>query len=842
MTVAVKDETVFHQIFSAIPNDEKLIEEYSCSYNEGGSVSIGRLYISQHHVSYAPKIGSTQIVVPIKDITNISKKYSVYLFPNAIEINTNSQRYFFSAFLSRDLAFATLQTIIQAGGGTRTKMFEDVLSHNESSDNNNNNSSFSSSNGNGNSNNNNNNSKITVTKPDPEEQAQQQQSQEHVDDNIVGDNQQQTESLGSSVSSDTSTNSGTVSLTPPLQSAGQNANKEELPEAVSTAKIEENNSAAQQQTPSASPPPPSSSTINQATELKESTPPSTPLKREDSQLSINDLSSRSSQATPQPQQTQSAPAPAQAQAQPQSQSQTPSKASPPATRKDSNNSPATPTKSTNKPAAPAPASTPAPAPASAAPASATSASSASSTPAAAGKISSPSPASIAHSARPAPYNTIPLKEKCEHVLPGEFEEAPWCTEKYAITVEEFYNVIIRSDFWAQVNTTHGYTEQSVSEWKQGTCCTSRVVDFRTAMSFKIGPKSTRVVQTQRCRFRAKDEILVGCSSVSREVPYGDSFSVENLLLLTPDPDNNGGCILKLSSKIKFTKTLWGIQTMIQKSAAQGNKDFFGLWFTMVRNQVDVYSFNKMKQNTSSTNLLQAAQPDAKQPSQQQQQQPTSQQQEQPAQQTQQQQPSQSFTERTLESSQATQSSSSSNKDAVPDTKISLSTLWTNMSSSEKRYLAIGLCFIVLLFVGLAINVIGNARSNQALSQELYKFSDSIVLLDSKLNSMTDGKNPLTEPVTLTSNNIGQGRLEELQRRLEMAATLLQRTQSLIESLQGELSIEALKSKRLEQSAVDGSGGSSLLSIIFTVLLVVGSSFIVYSFNLLQHINDLLFNK
>ncbi|EFA83596.1 hypothetical protein PPL_02662 [Heterostelium album PN500] len=815
MTVAVKDENSFHQIFQSIPNDE------NCSYTDGGSVSIGRLYISQQHVSYAPKLGSTQIIIPIKDITNISKKYSVYLFPNAIEVCTSTQKYFFSAFLSRDLAFATLQTLFQQGGGTRTKIFEDAMngiiydektatSAIKSSDDEQEHEPFQDT--------------PTVSSFVPTSSSLSSSTSQFPEPLTQSANNSESTSQTNSSGSNSPPKSQSPSikmLNSTIDSSKEQSNGDSQSNGQTPVELDENlvvgNQPNEESTPTTTSTSTSTTTSNSNT-TSNTTPttqsssslPSTP-KKADSQLNLNESLSSS---TPNKQTTsqQTTTATQQQQQQQQPPQQQTSKSSPIQKRKNTVDSLPTQQQQQQQQqnsAAPSPlrhtisyifthlytkqctAST--------------------------GATSSPSPASVAVS-NTLQFKSIPIKDKCEHIVSSEFEEAPWATEKYPISVEEFYNVIIRTDFWALVNTTHGYTEQSVNEWKNGSCCTTRTMDFRTAISFKIGPKSTRVYQTQRCRLRNKDELLLQCSSVSKDVPYGDSFSVENLFSIASD-DGGNGCTVKLSSKIKFTKTLWGIASMIQKSAYQGNKDYFVLWFSMVRNQIEAYTYNKLKQaksaipdptTSSATTVTEQTVP-----------QPT----------TTTSTTSTSTTPTTQEnvSTQTNQEATTSNQPkenettsthtSVP-TNLSLTTLWKNLSSTEKQISLLVVALISILFIGLVINVYSTSRTNQWLNQELYKFSDSVVLLDSKLNSLIEGKSPERGDVVIANGNIGTDRLEILQKKLDIASALLQRTQSVISNLQGELSIEALKVKKFEEISTSSGSWSPY---ILTLLVLVGSA-------------------
>ncbi|EGG18212.1 hypothetical protein DFA_03699 [Cavenderia fasciculata] len=872
MTVAIKDESSFHQLFQSLPLDEKLIEEYSCSYNEGGSVSIGRLYISQYHVSYAPKLGSTQIIIPIKDITSILKKNSVYLFPNAIEILTSKdQRFFFSAFLSRDLAFATLTTILNAGGGTKTKIFEDMLAEQEklqqlplkssgedlivqdlyngddigASYSSSRSSSTSSSDepppsivgeeGNGNSrristppnnispplsqspstkmlnskinetkqtdnvDNNNNNQNNNNNNINTEESSQQQQQQQTQQEN----NEQQQQKSETIVEE-------------PKEIKDNNNNNNQNNNTNNTNNIGGNNSVFK-------------------------TVPVTPTKKQEREGSINlsearelsgsggiSASNNNTPVKPLPQQPQQ---------------QTTSSSSSSTSSNSTNTTPVTTRRNNATTTTQAPNRTDSNGNLSSFKPTATTNSNVQQKEAIVLPVSSPSPVSVATAAVGISFAQVPLREKCDHISLSDFDEQPWMNERFPITVEEFYAVIVKSDFWGQVNTTHGYTEQTVSEWKTGSCCIERNMDFRTAIAFKIGPKSTRVSQVQRCRLRNKDELVFQSSSCSKDVPYGDSFSVENLMQVHTAHDDASACVIKLSGKIKFTKTLWGINSMIQKSASQGNKEFFMLWITMVRNQIEAYAFNKLKstlQKPSAAPQVAAVAAAASTPVL----------------------PSpgtipQSVTSASIPSPAPHQQVSITSGGVITVSKdhpspasggatsmvdganqsggmvstssISLKTLWDNLKSTEKQ-LVYGVAAVIgIIFFCLIWSVWSSSATSSRLNREIYKFSDSIVLLDSKLNAIMrpDGGIDHQDRIVITPTNLGGERIDSLQRQMETAAMLLQKTQSLLSGLQGELAIEALKIKSqhnnpdLYSDGLSPSSSSSFsFTTIFTAILII----------------------
>eukprot|EP01133_Synstelium_polycarpum_P006601 gene6601-7665_t len=163
---------------------------------------------------------------------------------------------------------------------------------------------------------------------------------------------------------------------------------------------------------------------------------------------------------------------------------------------------------------------------------------------------------------------------------------PYVVETFPTACHIFYRAIIDSSFWATVSEEMGFYEMTEGLWSTSAtaCHQERELNFKTPISFKIGPKCATVTQVQKIRRTPTSGYFMETSSVSRDVPYGESFSVENYISL--EPSGKDSCSLKVSTAVKFTKSVWGIGGLIEKSVIQSNKDFFNVWVTMARRVVD----------------------------------------------------------------------------------------------------------------------------------------------------------------------------------------------------------------------------------------------------------------
>ncbi|KMY87870.1 uncharacterized protein LOC6730854 isoform X7 [Drosophila simulans] len=104
----------FKKLFKDVPNDERLIVDYSCALQRDILVQ-GRLYVSQNYVCFHANIFSWETYVSIKwkDVTAITKEKTALVIPNAISISSGKDKYFFATFTSRDKSFLMLFRVWQ---------------------------------------------------------------------------------------------------------------------------------------------------------------------------------------------------------------------------------------------------------------------------------------------------------------------------------------------------------------------------------------------------------------------------------------------------------------------------------------------------------------------------------------------------------------------------------------------------------------------------------------------------------------------------------------------------------------------------------------------------------
>lgn len=99
----------FHQTFRSVPEDDYLIEDYSCALQREILLA-GRLYVSEGHICFSSNILGwvTMLVISFDEIVSVEKESTAMVFPNAIAIQTLQARHTFRSLLSREATYELL--------------------------------------------------------------------------------------------------------------------------------------------------------------------------------------------------------------------------------------------------------------------------------------------------------------------------------------------------------------------------------------------------------------------------------------------------------------------------------------------------------------------------------------------------------------------------------------------------------------------------------------------------------------------------------------------------------------------------------------------------------------
>ena len=96
----------FHQLFRSVPEDDYLIEDYSCALQRD-IILAGRMYISEGHICFSSNILGwvTTLIISFDEIVSVEKENTAMVFPNAIAIQTLHARQTFRSLLSREATY-----------------------------------------------------------------------------------------------------------------------------------------------------------------------------------------------------------------------------------------------------------------------------------------------------------------------------------------------------------------------------------------------------------------------------------------------------------------------------------------------------------------------------------------------------------------------------------------------------------------------------------------------------------------------------------------------------------------------------------------------------------------
>lgn len=106
----------FHTLFKSVPDDDYLIEDYSCALQRDILVH-GRLYVSEGHLCFSSNIFGwvTTLVMSFDEIVAVEKRMTALVFKNGLEISTLHAKHIFASFTSRDSTYDLIVKIWKLG-------------------------------------------------------------------------------------------------------------------------------------------------------------------------------------------------------------------------------------------------------------------------------------------------------------------------------------------------------------------------------------------------------------------------------------------------------------------------------------------------------------------------------------------------------------------------------------------------------------------------------------------------------------------------------------------------------------------------------------------------------
>uniref|UniRef100_A0A2K5D109 GRAM domain containing 1C n=1 Tax=Aotus nancymaae TaxID=37293 RepID=A0A2K5D109_AOTNA len=99
----------YRRQFTHLPDTERLIADYACALQRDILLQ-GRLYLSENWLCFYSNIfrWETTISIALKNITFMTKEKTARLIPNAIQIITESEKFFFTSFGARDRSYLSI--------------------------------------------------------------------------------------------------------------------------------------------------------------------------------------------------------------------------------------------------------------------------------------------------------------------------------------------------------------------------------------------------------------------------------------------------------------------------------------------------------------------------------------------------------------------------------------------------------------------------------------------------------------------------------------------------------------------------------------------------------------
>ena len=106
----------FHNFFKSVPDDDYLIEDYSCALQRE-ILAHGRLYVSEGHLCFSSNIlgWATTLVMSFDEIVSVEKRSTALVFKNGLMISTLHAKHIFASFASRDSTYDLIVKIWKLG-------------------------------------------------------------------------------------------------------------------------------------------------------------------------------------------------------------------------------------------------------------------------------------------------------------------------------------------------------------------------------------------------------------------------------------------------------------------------------------------------------------------------------------------------------------------------------------------------------------------------------------------------------------------------------------------------------------------------------------------------------
>ncbi|XP_035512657.1 protein Aster-B-like [Morone saxatilis] len=98
----------FKKLFKELPESERLIIDYPCALQRDILLQ-GRLFLSENWLCfYSNVFRGTKIILTLKEITTMTREKTARLIPNAIQVCTSTEKFFFTSFSAREKSYLSV--------------------------------------------------------------------------------------------------------------------------------------------------------------------------------------------------------------------------------------------------------------------------------------------------------------------------------------------------------------------------------------------------------------------------------------------------------------------------------------------------------------------------------------------------------------------------------------------------------------------------------------------------------------------------------------------------------------------------------------------------------------
>lgn len=189
---------------------------------------------------------------------------------------------------------------------------------------------------------------------------------------------------------------------------------------------------------------------------------------------------------------------------------------------------------------------------------------------------------------------LPIKKNCTHIrTEPEKNQTKIFDRTFKVTPSVFFCLTFKNKKFLEeyADSCEYAPEWTADDWAptdNSECCHSRKLNYKIPLNNNIGPKSTRVIATQYARYLNENSILMEMQNISKDVPFGDSFTVYEIWELKQVEGNKGikECNIVIKGGISWKKSVWGLKGTIEKKALEGSKSHGEIFLNLAQKYVD----------------------------------------------------------------------------------------------------------------------------------------------------------------------------------------------------------------------------------------------------------------